>query len=471
MKKMSIKKKILVIMLFLGTIMVLFCFCNVSALNIIENYTNDIEKTYNATINVIGEESLALLTEERADMTELLRAAKVRVSGTLIFDAILLGVSIFSIVFAIFLCNKTIVKNALSANNQLKEISLKLENNRGDLTQRIHINSNDEIRELADGINNFIELLHNLIKKVDDSARKIDESTYQTADAAVKTNESAVSMSGVTEELAASMEEITATIEHLSQSSNDILHGINDMSEKAVEGAESFKQIRQDADKMHKEAIQSKQESVSTVENVGGILKNAVEESKNVEKINALTINILEIANQTNLLALNASIEAARAGEAGKGFSVVADEIRALADNSKNIANTIQDISHNVTESVEKLANSATQMLDFVDTTIVSDYDKFVQIIQKYRSDTQEMSETLSAFAEQTKEITSTMYTMNSGIEDITTTVEDSTKSISDVANEASMLAGVVDHIMQQIEINKGISKIMQDEMNRFEKV
>lgn len=72
------------------------------------------------------------------------------------------------------------------------------------------------------------------------------------------------------------------------------------------------------------------------------LLQASMENSKKVTRINDLSNDILEISSQTNLLALNASIEAARAGEAGKGFAVVAEEIRILADNSRETANSIQ---------------------------------------------------------------------------------------------------------------------------------
>lgn len=471
MKRMSIRTKIGAVMAVVGVIMILFCLSNVSALTIIEGYTNKIGDTYEQTYSKIGTDAQNLVSEQKNMMDYLVLKAKTRVNGTLVFDLVLLGLSVFNIVFAIFLFNKSIVKNAVSANKQLDEISQKLEENQGDLTQRILIQSNDEIGDLTEGINSFMSILQVLIQKLNEATTMLQSSTGKTNEAAEKTNVSAMNMSCVTERLAEGMEEIAVTIDQLSKSSTGILASVDAINREAGMGAAEFLEIKTEAEQMHQDALRSKEDSVSKVENVGRVLETAVEESKNVEKIRSLTDDILVIASQTNLLALNASIEAARAGEAGAGFAVVADEIRVLADNSKNTANSIQEISKNVTESVEMLTKSATDMLHFVNTTIIRDYDTFVQIIDKYRSDTDLISHTLSEFAHQTNEISGTMNTMNTGISDISGTVEESARSIGDVAREATSLVGIVDEIMRQIKTNMDISDALNQEMNRFSKI
>ena len=200
-------------------------------------------------------------------------------------------------------------------------------------------------------------------------------------------------------------------------------------------------------------------------------MKTAVEATRSVEQIDELTGNILDIASQTNLLALNASIEAARAGEAGKGFAVVADEIRQLADDSRETANNIQTISGIVTDAVTSLSENATGMIDFVNDNIMNDYEKFVQIISQYESDTVEMSNTLSGFAEETVAITGTMDSVNTGIDDISTTLEQSSMGITEVANEATQLVNAISSILEETQNNKEISEELQNEVNNFEKV
>ena len=280
-----------------------------------------------------------------------------------------------------------------------------------------------------------------------------------------------MNVSAATEELAASMEEISATIEQIAQNSSDILGQIQGIRDRANRGVEEMNGIKHHAEQMYREALSNKQTTEDAFVQMGETLKTAVEASRSVEQINELTGNILDIASQTNLLALNASIEAARAGEAGKGFAVVADEIRQLADDSRETANNIQTISGIVTDAVTSLSENATGMIDFVNDNIMNDYEKFVQIISQYESDTVEMSNTLSGFAEETVAITGTMDSVNTGIDDISTTLEQSSMGITEVANEATQLVNAISSILEETQNNKEISEELQNEVNNFEKV
>ena len=95
--------------------------------------------------------------------------------------------------------------------------------------------------------------------------------------------------------------------------------------------------------------------------NMTRVLAEAIEQSKSVAQINSLTDDILSISSKTTLIALNASLEATRAGKAGKGFSVVAGEIRKLADSSRDTANRIQEINEVITDAVYHLSQKRSE--------------------------------------------------------------------------------------------------------------
>lgn len=205
-------------------------------------------------------------------------------------------------------------------------------------------------------------------------------------------NKSSSNVSSTMEQMSTSMQEISATIEQIAEASEYILVQVKEINKEADGGVELVNKIKAKAKSMYVQTMKSKNDTNAKVSKIQGILKDAVKESQNVEQINSLTNDILDIANETNLLALNASIEAARAGEAGRGFSVVAEEISVLADSSRNTANNIQGISQVVNEAVQKLSDSAQQMLQFVDETVLTDYDSFVSIVNQYQTDAEEMN-------------------------------------------------------------------------------
>ena len=241
--------------------------------------------------------------------------------------------------------------------------------------------------------------------------------------------------------------------------------------ELAKEGVDLTEAIKEKAQDIRNDAMTSKENTIQMIGKNRKNLENAVANSRSVDKINDLTNDILGIANQTNLLALNASIEAARAGEAGRGFAVVADEIRELAERSKNTANHIQEISLLVTESVEELSTNANGMLWFIDGTVLSDYDKLVNVANNYYDDADQLDGMMMVLDDKALEVENNIREINESIDGINTAIDESTSGVAMVAGSASNLAQMLENIQDDAENNRAISNELSNEVAQFKNI
>ncbi|OYO67611.1 hypothetical protein CG709_17695, partial [Lachnotalea glycerini] len=270
------------------------------------------------------------------------------------------------------------------------------------------------------------------------------------------------------ENLAAGMQEVAATSEELSTGVSNVVDSITNIATQVKDGYHLSGEIQKRSEDYRLKAQNGKNNTNEVMSEIKSVLEKSIDNSKSVIKIQELTDEILNISSQTNLLALNASIEAARAGEAGKGFAVVAGEIRGLADNTRETANNIQEISQMVTNGVENLANDAKKMLEFIDTEVLNDYDKFVETAVHYQEDAININNLLEQFSGSTKTLEDTMNEMNIGINEIATTIDDSTVGITNVAGGTNDLAKAIHQIYQQAEDNRSIKEALKAEVNQF---
>ena len=471
MKKSSIGKKVTLLVGIMGAILMLAVALDLAAWITVEGYNTQVNQCLAEYHAAIAENDTDKIAEVEAVLHDVLTHNYTKITGTRAFDVILLIIGLAFTVIVAIIVNVTLAKPARNASVHLSQIVDLIENDKGDLTQRIEVKSKDEIGQLATGINGFIETLQSLMQKLQTEAERMSDSALAVAGQVNESNKSALNVSSAMEELAASMQEVTATIEQIANGSHDILARVQNMNNSVEEGNETVDTIKGRAISMQKETLDSKQNAIVVIRDIGTQLESAVEESKSVDKINELTGNILDIASQTNLLALNASIEAARAGDAGKGFAVVADEIRSLAENSSKTANDIQNISNIVTSAVNRLAENAQKMLDYIGNDVMKDYDSFVGIVNQYEADADLMSRILTEFAEQAATINETMQDMNSGLVDVSTTVGESARAVSSVAEDAATLVDAMVQIQDESENSQQISEGLQSEVKRFEKV
>jgi methyl-accepting chemotaxis protein len=391
--------------------------------------------------------------------------------GSHIVFAVVVVLLLLGVIFGILITYLTIIRPTTGATKHLKTIVDGIEKEEGDLTLRVPEKTKDEVGRLVNGINRFIGVLQDIIHKIKDDAGNMQTSIITVNDEITSTNDNVRDVSAAIEELTASMDQIETVAEDLESRATKVFEAMDKMASRSKSGSDFAGQIKVRAQDLREKGVQSKNDTSAIAEEMSTLLKASLEKSKDVEKINAMTDEILSIASQTNLLALNASIEAARAGESGKGFAVVADQIRSLADSSRSAANGIQIISLEVTDSVNELANNANKMINFISNTVLPDYDVLVSTGNQYQDDAGNFDSIMQDFSGSAMKLKDTMEEMQSFIHDMARTVSESTLALSMISDSTNEISDNMDSIQKAMADTETVAQRLDDEVNRFKNI
>ena len=425
----------------------------------ISEYSSDMDVQIETMMSNAGTQS------EKASAELAAKYSSARVRGMFIIMLIL--VLLFVTLYGVFML---VIRKLNVATKEIKGIIKGIDDRQGDLTRRITILSNDEVADLGNGINTFMEKLQNIMRLIIINSQKLEAVVGEVQQNLHTSNDSAADLSAVTEELSATMQEIGESASVINQNAEAVLEKVVEIAGKSGEINEYSKGMKESADKLEADARTNMERTNLKVNEILNVLNQAIEDSRSVEQVNGLTNDILNIASQTNLLALNASIEAARAGEAGRGFAVVAEQIRQLADSSRETANHIQQINGIVTNAVHNLSDNADNLVSYMKEAILPEFAAFVEGGAQYRENATYIESVMNEFTEKTDALKNEVDSIADSISSITHAIEEGAKGVNGAAQSTQTFVADMDNINERMNENREIASALQKETDVFTK-
>ena len=276
------------------------------------------------------------------------------------------------------------------------------------------------------------------------------------------------SLSQLTDQLSAALEEIAGSAAAITSSASGTQGSTQSMAEECAAITAYSAGMRERAEEMERSAHSETETVRAKTADILAMLDQAIEKSRNVEQISALTKDILSISSSTNLIAVNASIEAARAGAAGAGFSVVAREVHQLADSCAETASHIQEVSGLVVGAVDYLSSSARELADYLSQAVMDQLERSVQAGRQYREDSDYISRAMEGFNDQADRLKTAMDQIAASISSISSSIDGAASGLTGAAGSTRVLVDDMTGITVGMDTNQEIVGELQRQMDVF---
>lgn len=411
------------------------------------------------------------MDDAAADVVAMADKASAQISRRLAVNGIVSSLQLLTVAATILIAFVCVVKPLKDVKKQLDILLTDIANNQGDLNQRIHTKKKDEIGSLVLGMNKSLQQHQTIMKQIKGHSGSLDVASRNILLKVSDSTEHTEKVSAAATDMCTEMQGLADNVSGIADEMDNLVEKSSHMSEIAVMGKDYSMEMKGRANKIQDMAGNSKTDSENITSALKTNLETSIEESKSVNAIQGLTEEILSIASQTNLLALNASIEAARAGEAGRGFAVVAEEIRQLADNSRSTANSIQQISNEVTSAVESMSETAEKLMDFVVGRVLEDYDNFVVASGEYLKDADNIWDTMVAFDRNARELVESMQSMNKIMDMISNSMGEERSRVESLTQTLNGVASNMTEIQEYTAANDEVSNELKKEIQKFKEI
>ncbi len=317
-------------------------------------------------------------------------------------------------------------------------------------------------------LKNVVKPIKNMMQTLQGSSERINSVVGDVLGKTRTSSKSTKNLHSLMEALSAAIQKVAHNASKISDNASDVNEDVNDMVKECGEITSYASAMKVRASEMEQTALSNTEVIEAKASQILVELNEAIENSKSVDQVNTLTKEILSISVSTNLIALNASVEASRAGEAGKGFAVVAGEVRELADSCAKTATRIQEVNQVVTKAVSHLSKNAQDLIDYMNETILAQFQVFVYAGQQYKEDASYIGQEMEEFHQKSQHLRSLMEQIVASIKKITNAIDEGAGDISGVAGSTKSLVGNMADITDRMDVNKEIVEELREQTEIF---
>lgn len=354
-------------------------------------------------------------------------------------------------------------------NKNLKHITAQTQKySQMDFREEIALLSRDELGVISGAFEKVRAELISVIGNLGHVSGQIGESSERIGTSIITLKESTFETSQSITEISAVIEETTAAMHQVDETIEEARNAIEVIASKASDGALNASSVSERAIVLKSDAANSEKAAKQVYNDVKARLENAIEQAREVEKINTFLEGILNISSQTHLLALNASIEAARAGEAGRGFAVVAGEIGKLADDSTNMVSSIKKTVDFTKDAVAALISDANSILTFIESHVLGDYEKLIKIGEQYNDDASVFNDIMMELSAISQELTSSMTTIAANVNSVSQASEQEAEQIEKILTMTEAVKRITEVLEQGIQQNSESVGQLESDISKF---
>jgi methyl-accepting chemotaxis protein len=339
---------------------------------------------------------------------------------------------------------------------------------KGDLTQKIEIDTKDEIGNLARALNQASENVKGLITEIMSSASDIS-ATSEELSATVEEVSSKMEVVGQsTEQISNGIENLSANTEEINASAEEISANTNGLAKRANDAEMSVSEIKKRALDIKEKAAKNIELGNSIYDEKRSNILKAIEDAKVVGEVKIMADSIGSIAGQTNLLALNAAIEAARAGEQGRGFAVVADEVRKLAEQSSQAVLNIQSMVGQVQAAFAGLSQSGQDVLEYIANNVKPDYELLMNTGIQYEKDSEFVNGIIEEISSSSRQMNEVVEQVSSAIQNVSLTAEESASSSEEILGSINEITIAIGDVAKSAQSQAELAQRLTDMVQKF---